>query len=73
MQRQVSINSNTAHSIRFAVIIGRFEEVKQTAEVAVEAALPSSGAGEGAKEALRKARTLFWVLIAVDEKPKDKG
>ena len=56
----------------FGVVSGRFEEVKQTAEVAVEAALPSSGAGEGARQALRKARTLPF-LLGCRQKLQDEG
>lgn len=35
---------------------GRFEEVKAEAQAQVEAALPSTEAGQGAKEALREVR-----------------
>ena len=42
---------------------GRFEEVKAEAQAQVEAALPSTEAGQGAKEALREACILCPTLL----------
>lgn len=59
---------NTASLKTCPLCTGRFEEVKQTAEVAVEAALPSNGVAEGAKETLRQVSThkmFFWVVAGL--------
>lgn len=42
---------------------GRFEEVKAEAQAQVEAALPSTEAGQGAKEALREVCYLCPTLL----------
>ena len=44
---------------------GRFEEVKAEAQAQVEAALPSTEAGQGAKEALREVCRLCPSLVSV--------